>query len=302
MTAQAGIVPQAEEIRFQVPWFERGQAQAGDRSPGKQGGDQVWDVLGRHQVQPPRAQVHPGQYDFLGPAILRQLHILDDLIHWTWTGKHRAPAVVMQNVQALSHPSCALMNARVRWCSPGSGWRAIGSRSKNSCGRPSRSAARFSFCWLGTMRVTPASAAALSGSSVAPAPGDDHLARPQAFCPADGGTRIGSGFSGDGAGVNHRQVCFASRGDDRMPGSPELAGQGFDFRLVQAAANGVEEDFHYYLDINGQFMIWILEGDDLSIFIRIPRTNYGLYHHKIVKTHIHAAFVKRTTHQAGIAA
>jgi hypothetical protein len=29
-----------------------------------------------------------------------------------------------------------------------------------------------------------------------------------------------------------------------MPGHPELASEGLDFRLVQAAANGVEKDFH----------------------------------------------------------
>jgi hypothetical protein len=41
-----------------------------------------------------------------------------------------------------------------------------------------------------------------------------------------------------------------------MPGSPEMAGQGLNFRLVEAAANRVEEDFHDSNTIDMQFVNW----------------------------------------------
>jgi hypothetical protein len=61
-----------------------------------------------------------------------------------------------------------------------------------------------------------------------------------------------------------------------MPGSPELASQGLDFRLVQAAANRVKEDFHGSIVVEIQSAKWgILEEDDLPIlFLHVWNTRF----------------------------
>src|SRR3989304_3646346 len=66
-------------------------------------------------------------------------------------------------------------------------------------------------------------------------------------CPrnlTDPAARISRGFVCHRTGVDHSHLCHFSRRDDLMPRAAKLTRHGLDFRLVEAAADGIEIYFH----------------------------------------------------------
>ena len=85
-----------------------------------------------------------------------------------------------------------------------------------------------------------------------PAPRRDDLPHARARDATDELPRIRRRVRGDRAGVDNRQVRAFCRSDDLMSRRSELPGHLFDLRLVEAATDHIEINFHCGIDLRLQ--------------------------------------------------
>ncbi len=81
MPTQTAVAPQPEEVRVQIPGFQRGQSQARRFRLIENRFDQFAQMPA--PLLPPRAEVDACQHDLLRPARQRKLNIADHLLQRT---------------------------------------------------------------------------------------------------------------------------------------------------------------------------------------------------------------------------